>query len=686
MANEAPEIPESELCSQLIEAGQKLLGPPPSVDEVLQILNSVEELLSSVGQEPSRALREALVPAMNGLISEKLFRHDSVDVKVSVLFCIHELIRVGAPDSPYVDDRMKEIFQETVNNVFGKLSLFSGRSYAKALQILHTVAKVKSSLILLDIGCNALISRMFQVLMDTIQPNHPDVVFSNMEEIMTTLIQESDEVSVDLLKPLLTVVDKENQINSPPSQILAMKVLKNCSEIVKPYLIEFVEQLRKDVAACTYIIASIWPDMPASENVAKEAEKEASSVPLMLEVGTTQRDDYESSSANDKISKALICHENNEKMPTEDTESVQTGTGREAGLRTNKDASIILAAHEQVEQLQIVDADKTQPETLLARNNTGKTLMVDEQVEQIRSVAKKCVEPETLETGEVLRGGRGKSSTTYAGNEQIEQMKSPPKECEMPDALVTTGRGKKAGPEQIKPLQLDTSESGKGLKHSVVRADRTSSENPRRQSNYGKRKSLPEKKGQPKKKKILKEECEAEVLPKGCQKPQDGKEYREELIGERILVWWPEDKQFYEGFVETYDPIKKEHKVAYLDEDVEVLRLENERWLLRECDETSSHYKKFRTVKGYNKEIVGSRVKVLWAVDHEYYDAAVESYDPIKEQHKVAYIDGDVEFVKLDVHNCILVGHILTQARDKANLPNYAAARLSLQLKQEGVV
>lgn len=43
------------------------------------------------------------------------------------------------------------------------------------------------------------------------RPDHPNVVFTSMEEIMTLLIEESDEISMELLQPLLDSVRKENQ-------------------------------------------------------------------------------------------------------------------------------------------------------------------------------------------------------------------------------------------------------------------------------------------------------------------------------------------------------------------------------------------------------------------------------------------------------------------------------------------
>ncbi|KAK9152383.1 hypothetical protein Syun_010692 [Stephania yunnanensis] len=52
------------------------------------------------------------------------------------------------------------------------------------------------------------------------------------------------------------------------------------------------------------------------------------------------------------------------------------------------------------------------------------------------------------------------------------------------------------------------------------------------------------------------------------------------LVGCRIKVWWPLDKQFYQGLVQSYDSEKKKHVILYDDGDTEVLVLNKERWEL----------------------------------------------------------------------------------------------------------
>ncbi|KAK1557048.1 hypothetical protein Q3G72_016877 [Acer saccharum] len=57
-------------------------------------------------------------------------------------------------------------------------------------------------------------------------------------------------------------------------------------------------------------------------------------------------------------------------------------------------------------------------------------------------------------------------------------------------------------------------------------------------------------------------------------------EVDEQLVGSRVKVWWPMDKMFYEGVVDSYDNIKKKHKIVYADGDEETLILKKQLWEL----------------------------------------------------------------------------------------------------------
>ena len=105
------QLKDREFEKQIKEAGNRLLNPPSSIDDLLTLLDKVENLLGYVEQEPSKSMRDALLPSMKALITNKLLKHAEMDVKVSVVSCIIEITRITAPDAPYKDEQMTEIFQ-----------------------------------------------------------------------------------------------------------------------------------------------------------------------------------------------------------------------------------------------------------------------------------------------------------------------------------------------------------------------------------------------------------------------------------------------------------------------------------------------------------------------------------------------------------------------------------------------
>ena len=204
----------SELDKRLKEAGNKLLNPPFSIDDCLTLLDEVENLLSYMEQVPSKSMRDALFPSVKDLINNKLLRHAEMDVKVSVVSCIIEITRITAPNAPYKDAQMKEIFQLIVATC-ENMSHVSTRSYKKMTSILDTIAKVKLCSVMLDFECDALVVEMFQSFLKMIRSNHPPAVLSAMETIMSLVINESEDISLDLLNSLFAIVRKANQNVSP---------------------------------------------------------------------------------------------------------------------------------------------------------------------------------------------------------------------------------------------------------------------------------------------------------------------------------------------------------------------------------------------------------------------------------------------------------------------------------------
>ncbi|KAK9666513.1 hypothetical protein RND81_14G190100 [Saponaria officinalis] len=223
----------------------------------------VEFLLTMVGQAPSHLVQVALLIPMKALISDELFRHSNPDVRIMIASCLNEVTRITAPIPPFEDDKMKEFFELIVAS-FENLSCQPGRCYSKAVSILQSVARLRSCVILLDLDCDPLVTKMFELFQKNISPKHPQAVLLAMVDIMSVLVQESDSVSLELLKSLLASIKMENQSVFPASWELGAKIIERCADKLKPFIMETVSSMGCCLEDFPPILSSICNPTPDS--------------------------------------------------------------------------------------------------------------------------------------------------------------------------------------------------------------------------------------------------------------------------------------------------------------------------------------------------------------------------------------------------------------------------------------
>ena len=164
---------------------------------------------------------------------------------------------------------------------FGKLADASCDSYKKAEAVLDTVAKVRSSLVMLDLECDDLILEMFRQFLKIIRlsPDCPQPVLRSMETILVTVIDESEEVSVDLLEILLGPVKKESLDVSPVASRLVEKVLISCACKLRPDIMEALKSTGTSLDMYSPVVSSICRSEAATTEAhivgsLKETERE----------------------------------------------------------------------------------------------------------------------------------------------------------------------------------------------------------------------------------------------------------------------------------------------------------------------------------------------------------------------------------------------------------------------------
>ncbi|KAK1293627.1 DNA mismatch repair protein MSH6 [Acorus calamus] len=646
-AEKSPE--EQTLEEQLLEVGGRLASPPSTTEEILALLDHTEGILSKVQQSPSESTTKALDPALKALVAKELLRHSNTDVKVSVASCISEITRITAPDAPYEDDLMKEIFQMIVE-AFENLSDTSGRSYAKRVSILETVAKVRSCVVMLDLECDGLILDMFHHFFNTIRDNHPDSVLSSMETIMSLVLEESEEISPELLSSLLNSVKKENKDVLPIACKLGEKVIISCSAKLKPLLIEAIRSAGASFNDYSKIIATVCDEAcspvpnnmnSSGENLADESKLSDRTVSDELPQGAAKPESgsLEEVGVTDKSPKSVMSN---------GTAQVDEGSSKYQNSPNDSDHSRTESERESVENLDKKGDDGN------AEGGSASDGPVKESIERLDNVNKAELQqsselhgdndrdalqsPQEPDVVHLRRSKPQSKGSAKKGREKPTEQKEKSLKIASEDEVVPSSIKKEirgTSKSSVKSSKLSakkgrndldagigettpstniiakkdndgTSESeGKMLKrsgknvHSSTESQEESAVKDKSKSH--KRKSLSQddeaehvslKKMVSSRKSATKASSEEQShldgskskkkRVKGTEKTSEAsgkdKGLGKDIVGSQIKVWWPDDAMFYNGVIESFDPITKKHKVHYDDGDEEILLLKNERW------------------------------------------------------------------------------------------------------------
>jgi hypothetical protein len=564
-----------QLEDRLRVVGERLHTPPDNAEDLLKLLSEVEECLLKVEQSPPGSTADAIQPATEALVKKELLGHEDSNIRLAVASCISEITRITAPNAPYHDDAMKDVFVVIVGS-FEHLDKIEGPFFKRRASILDTVAKVRSCLVMLDLECDYLINAMYGHFVNTVSPEHTEAVRSCMETIMKLVIEESEDVQPKIASCLLENVRKEKD-SSSPSFVLCEKVIGSCREKLKPVF----QELLKGTSLSEYsqIVTSVCEE--GSDNNADPAKDTVD---------------------DGKLSERTISDE----LPQETDKTEQDGSNPEQdgtsmnGTPGNAVSSDATPAENGAESVAAKPNKSSGPET--DQNNVNPS---DKSEATADSDTKK---EDPASSVEAANGAADDTSGPVAVTPGKKRGRPPG-----PKSLEKKAAGKNHPSSDVKKIEEATDSAGKISKQSAKDDAKSSGKKAGEGESSKKHHKISSKEEKdetlseedPSKDVSLKEMVSTKSLTKGLGRPKGqgagklenitskrkreketeeipqsrkNKGLDESLVGARVKVWWPDDKKFYKGVIDSYDSVSKKHKVSYDDGDVEVLLLRKEKW------------------------------------------------------------------------------------------------------------
>ncbi|CAN6939019.1 unnamed protein product [Brassica oleracea] len=572
----------NHLAEALIDAGNRLLTPP-SADELLTLLDETESLLRNVEQDQPLSMQNALIPTKKALVSSDLLTHPDSDVRVSVVSCLTEIVRITAPEAPYTDDQMKDIFRLTIE-AFEKLADASSRSYQKAESVLDNVSKVKSCLVMLDLECDDLILQMFRMFLRLIRSDHPRVVFSSMEMIMITVLDETEEVSKEFLDILLASVKKDNQNVSPMAWSLVEKVLSRCARKLKPCIMEALKSSGTTLDSYSPVVTTICQtvfETPKVHNVVDTKDNEDK-----LVLGHSRKETRSKSSskgpARDGTRRINENEKSNGKQVWSESRDAETDVGV-TGKRGRKPNSLMNPEEGydipwlsgKRDSLKKTPPAKESSPATTSRALTGSVKRSRVKMEDTDHDLDSPSSPKLKKLASCFR------------DEEENFEKESNREIPEDDTKIGESRKKTKSQHGGKKKAVVSSSGKRSSARTAAKKNNlegASSDTPVPQSSKDKKKKVSQVGARP-----LAEESEEtskslQVRSRTAKKEvgSDTNGPGADLVGKRVNIWWPLDKTFYEGVIQSYSGRTKVHKVVYTDGESEELHLHKERWELLE--------------------------------------------------------------------------------------------------------
>ncbi|KAF8717134.1 hypothetical protein HU200_026250 [Digitaria exilis] len=223
------------------EVGERLAQPRLGKDALVKLLKQAEGALSEFSQ--SLSLQDALQSLSKSLVETNLLNHRDKDVKLLVAVCFIEVMRVLAPDPPFSNEILKEIFRLFIS-IFADLVETSSPYISRRMKILENVAALRCSMLMLNIGCEDLILDMVKVFFSSVRQGLQPSVCQAMLSIVVQILNE--KVTRPLVDVILRNLVKDDK---GPSHKLAVDIIEKCARILEPIICSFLSSciLNKDL-------------------------------------------------------------------------------------------------------------------------------------------------------------------------------------------------------------------------------------------------------------------------------------------------------------------------------------------------------------------------------------------------------------------------------------------------------
>ncbi|KAL9936440.1 hypothetical protein V8E36_004508 [Tilletia maclaganii] len=183
----------------------KLVTAKCTNDVLLKRLKDVQVELARMEQETVDT--RSIKAVAKELVSSSLIQHKDASIRASVACCIADILRLFAPDAPYSQGELRDIFRFFLAQITGSAGAkMDSVQSADMLYLLDSLSNVKSIVLIFDLPtAEELMIDYFRRFLSSAKPDMSKNVEICMADILVHLIDEAEVIPQDVLDLLLAV-------------------------------------------------------------------------------------------------------------------------------------------------------------------------------------------------------------------------------------------------------------------------------------------------------------------------------------------------------------------------------------------------------------------------------------------------------------------------------------------------
>ncbi|KAI0646530.1 armadillo-type protein [Trametes meyenii] len=275
----------------------KLVGKGLATDALQKKLKALHQELADMDQENVDV--PSLHPVRKELINTTILLHKDRGVKAYAACCLADLLRLYAPDAPYTQSELRDIFQFFFRQLTTGLKGSDSPYYNEYFHLLESLSTVKSVVLVCDLpNGDDLMVDIFRDFFGLVRRDLAKKIELFMADILIALIDECQSLPSEVLETIMAQFMDKNARMDQPAYRLAVSVCTATADKLQRHVCQYftdiiVDQAREEryeeVQTAHTLIQQLNRACPSLlHNVVPQLEEELRVEQVQLRIMSTQ--------------------------------------------------------------------------------------------------------------------------------------------------------------------------------------------------------------------------------------------------------------------------------------------------------------------------------------------------------------------------------------------------------------